>query len=79
MLALADGAPQTAARLFGAAENLRAQADAPMVNDEHADYDAAQARLRAALEPATLECTWTEGRALNIEQAIALALEEAHD
>jgi hypothetical protein len=49
------------------------------VNDEHAEYAAAQARLRAALEPATLERTWAEGRALNMEQAIALALEEAHD
>ena len=74
-----DGERERATRLFGAAEHLRAQADAPMMNDERAEYDAAQARLRTSMEPAALERTWGEGRALSMEQAIALALKDSDD
>ena len=74
--ALQIQAVEYASRLFGAAQSLRAQADAPMMNDERAEHDAAQARLHAGLEPAALERTWGEGRTLSMEQAIALALSD---
>jgi tetratricopeptide (TPR) repeat protein len=76
MLALDEGVPERAARLFGAAEDLRAQAHASLTAFERAEYEAALARLRAALEPEALERAWAEGRALTLDQAIALALSD---
>jgi predicted ATPase/class 3 adenylate cyclase len=76
MLALDDGAPGQAARLFGAAQQLREQASAPPTAFERTEYDAAQARLRAALKAEALERARAEGQALTMEQAVALALEQ---
>jgi tetratricopeptide (TPR) repeat protein len=79
MLALDEGVPERAARLFGAADHLRAQVHASLTAFERAEYDAAQARLHAALEPEALERAWNEGRALGMEQAVALALKDSDD
>jgi hypothetical protein len=75
MLALDDRQLERAARLFGAAEFLRDQAEAPRVNYERGEYDAAQARLRSAMDPAALERAWNEGAGLSLERAVAFALE----
>ncbi|MBI5879293.1 MAG: adenylate/guanylate cyclase domain-containing protein [Chloroflexi bacterium] len=74
MLVLDDGEAERAARLFGAAQAMRDRANASMWAHERGDYDAAQDRLRAALEPAALERAWSEGAKLAVKQAIELAV-----
>jgi len=73
-LARARGDASRAARLLGAAEALRAVAGTAMLSIERVEYDAELARLRAALAPATLAEAWADGRALTIDEAVALAL-----
>jgi predicted ATPase/class 3 adenylate cyclase len=74
-IAVAQGQTQRAARLFGAAETLRAMIDTPMTAEERAEYDLSLARLREQLDAATFTSALAEGRTLNLEQAIAYALE----
>jgi predicted ATPase/class 3 adenylate cyclase len=73
-LARARGDASRAARLLGAAEALREVAGTAMLSIERVEYDAELARLRAALAPATLAEAWADGRALTIDEAVALAL-----
>jgi predicted ATPase len=68
------GQPGRAARLFGAAEALRAAIGAPLAPNEQAEYDRDVAVARAALDEAAFAAAWAQGRALSLEQAITLAL-----
>ncbi len=64
-----------AARLFGAAEILRENINIPMMPTERPEYDSEVNDLRANMNEADFAKAWAEGRAMTIEQAIALALE----
>jgi tetratricopeptide (TPR) repeat protein len=74
-VALAQGAPERMARLFGAAEALREALHYPLQPEDGASYDRLD-DARAALGEAAFAAAWAEGRALTLEAAVALALEE---
>jgi len=76
-LALALGDPLRAARLGGAAEGLREALGQPLTPGERGDHDRAIAALRAVLGEAAFAAAWAEGRALPLDEAIALALAES--
>jgi tetratricopeptide (TPR) repeat protein len=77
-LAIAAGDSLRAARLWGAAEALRAQIGIPVPPVERADYEravaAARAAARAAGDPDGFTPAWAEGRAWRWEQAADYAL-----
>lgn len=70
------GQPQRAAQLFGAIEALREATDVPLAEV----YRPAHLRLlddiRAHLGADAFAAAWTRGRAMTLEQAVALALDE---
>lgn len=66
-----------AARLFGAAEALRAAANAPMTDAERIEYDAGVAQLREELDAESLASEWADGRRMTAEAAVAFALAAA--
>jgi predicted ATPase/class 3 adenylate cyclase len=70
--AQADGL--RAARLFGAAEALRASANAPMAGQERGEYEQNLAALRGLLDAAALQAAWAEGRAMAPDEAVAYAV-----
>ncbi len=74
-LASACAQPIPAARLFGAAEAFREAIHLPMQPGERAQYERNVAAVRAILSEEVLKAEWAEGRALTLEQAIALATE----
>ena len=43
------------------------------------EYEQTVSTLRKEVPASAFEAAWAEGRALTLEQAIALALEEPHD
>jgi tetratricopeptide (TPR) repeat protein len=62
------------AQLLGAGEALRESVGADVVPFYRPDYDRAVARVRSALDPATLDAAWARGRAATRADAIAFAL-----
>jgi hypothetical protein len=77
-IAWSQGQPLRTARLFGAAEALREKFCRPLPPVDRGDYDCVPA-ARATLGEDLFAATWTEGRAMTLEQAIAYALEEGSD
>jgi predicted ATPase len=75
MIAKAEEEAQRAAILFGAAETLRESTGLPMTPIERIEYERESNDLRANMDEATFTESWSEGRALTIQQAIAFALE----
>jgi hypothetical protein len=76
-VAAALGSSLRAAHIWGAAEQLREEIGAPLPPNERPRYDRRVAVARAALrDDAAFERAWQEGRALTIEQGIALALSD---
>ena len=71
--------PRPAARLFGAAEALRERHGVKLGPTERARLEQAIAPARAQLSEAEFAAAWTAGRALPIEQAIAVAVQVADD
>jgi hypothetical protein len=68
-----------AARLWGAAERLRQESGAPLPPSERPRYERHVAAARASLEDDTaFAAAWAEGRAMPLERAIGLALEETN-
>jgi predicted ATPase/DNA-binding XRE family transcriptional regulator len=65
------------ARLFGAAEAVRAAAGLPLPPVYRAAYQHDLAAARARLDEEAFAAAWAEGQAMTLEQAIAYALEEA--
>ncbi|MGI8550107.1 MAG: tetratricopeptide repeat protein [Dehalococcoidia bacterium] len=74
-LASARHQPECAARLHGAATALRDLIGAVLPSARRADSEALRKRLRAALGEARFSRAWTIGRALPLEQAIAVAMQ----
>jgi predicted ATPase/DNA-binding CsgD family transcriptional regulator len=70
------GQPERAARLFGAAEALRDQIGAMMYAAQQAAYEHDVAQGAAQLDPAAWAAAWTAGRAMSLEAACALAMED---
>ncbi|MBI5651877.1 MAG: hypothetical protein HZC40_15785 [Chloroflexi bacterium] len=68
--------PERAARLFGAAEVLREQLQTPMPPVYRDDYEKYLPLARAQLDDAMFNAAFAEGRAMNLDQAIAFALAE---
>lgn len=65
---------EQAARLWGAAERLRAEIGSPLALDERDAYDCDVATAQQALGEAAFAAAWADGRAMTMEQAIAYAL-----
>jgi predicted ATPase len=75
-LAVARGAGQRAARLFGADEALRETLGLGILRIWSDHYHRGVAAARALLGDAAFAAAWAEGRAMTLEQAIAYALSE---
>ncbi len=73
-IAVAKADSRRAARLFGAAEAIREDADAMMLPSERAEYDASLARLHEMTDATSLESAWAEGRRLSADEAAAFAI-----
>jgi len=74
VVATLDG-PLQAARIWGAAERLRAEIGSPLAPGAKARYYPHVAAARAVLgDDAAFSHAWQEGRALTLEQALDLAL-----
>ncbi len=72
-IANAQGEPERAAQLMGAAQTLREISDSQMTPEEGPEYDHELAILHSKLDAATFAKEWKQGRGLTIEQAIALS------
>ena len=72
----AAGKATDAARLLGAAEELREVLGAPLPPNEVEPYEKHVARARASIDAETFENAWKEGRSMSIEQALEFALSE---
>jgi non-specific serine/threonine protein kinase len=74
-LELAEGHPERAIRLAGAAEGFREAlgARAPVALTEHEDP---RPKVRDRMEDSAIEEAWNEGMAMTVEQAVAYALKE---
>jgi predicted ATPase len=70
--------PVRAARLWGAAEALREQMGVSLSKFDRAnsDYERDLALVRSALDEATFEAAWAEGREMSFEQAVGYLLGE---
>jgi predicted ATPase/class 3 adenylate cyclase len=77
-LSALQGRPVRAARLWGAAEALREQMGMSLSHYEVAafGYEQDLAAVRSALEEATFEAAWAEGRTMSFEQAVGYLLGE---
>ncbi len=67
--------PERAARLFGAAEALRARLGTPLSAIERPGYDSALMQTIRQIDPPAFDAAWAEGQAFTWEQAAAYALE----
>jgi len=73
-LSLAKHAPERAAKICGATEHLREEADAPIPLFLQADYQNAVAAARAELGDDAFTLAWREGRDMTLEDAVKYAL-----
>jgi predicted ATPase/DNA-binding CsgD family transcriptional regulator/predicted Ser/Thr protein kinase len=69
-----QGQSEWAARLWGAAEALRETVRAPLPSSYHPEYAPYLKVARTALGEEVFTAVWAEGRALTLEQTIALAM-----
>jgi hypothetical protein len=74
-VAVAEGQAARAARLGGAAEALREVLGAALYPLLSPGHDQAVAAMRGALGVEAFAAAWAEGRALPLDEAVALALE----
>jgi hypothetical protein len=74
LAAEAGGRPERAVRLFGAAEGLREAAGTGVLGADTAVVDGALRRAREALGETEFDTALAEGRALALEDAVALAV-----
>ena len=75
-IAKAQEQEERAVKLISAAEALREVSSSPRTPQERIEYDRELAGLRAGMDEKTFDLLWAEGRSMNMEQAIELALEE---
>lgn len=76
-VALLQRRPLHAARLAGAAEAIRESIGTTIPAYVQPEYAEHFTRLRASLGEEVLAAAWAEGRAMTVDQAVALALAEA--
>ncbi|HEX7737221.1 MAG TPA: LuxR C-terminal-related transcriptional regulator [Ktedonobacteraceae bacterium] len=70
------GQPEPAARLLGTSERVMEGLGAFHQPSDKREIDDIIAAVRAQLDDATFQATWTQGRELTLEQAVAQALNE---
>lgn len=75
-VAEAEGQPERAARLLGAAEALLQASDTHLGAAGQAEYDRIVAAMRAQLNEAAFAAAWAEGRARDLEATVAELLAE---
>jgi tetratricopeptide (TPR) repeat protein len=75
-VAVAQERSERAARLFGAAEGLRAVIGAPLPRAARGQHDRSVAAVRVALDEEGFAAAWAAGRALSPEEAVDCALAE---
>jgi hypothetical protein len=75
-LAHAQGQPERAARLLGAADAICEALGHALVRHAKQSYERGVAAARTTLGEEAFARAWAEGRALSLEQAIIFALEE---
>jgi tetratricopeptide (TPR) repeat protein len=73
-IAVAQGLPDRAARLLGAASALRERIAAPVAPVNRAEYEQSLAAARAVLDETAFDAAWAAGQALPLDQAIAEAM-----
>jgi predicted ATPase/DNA-binding CsgD family transcriptional regulator len=71
-----QGNPEKAARLFGAAEVLREAIGMPINAFDRSDYEQDVEVVRKRLGEAKFANAWANGRAMTLEQAVEIALQE---
>jgi predicted ATPase/DNA-binding SARP family transcriptional activator len=76
MTALPHSPSERAARLLGASDAQREAIGVPLNSDDQQEHDAFVARLRNTLGEEEFAARRDEGRAMRIDQAIAVALEQ---
>jgi hypothetical protein len=76
-LEAADGSPERAVRLFGAAAALRETLGTPLSPARRPEQDRQLATLSRVLGDAAFTTAWAAGQAMPLDQAISLALQEA--
>ena len=74
---IAQGQPERAARLLGAAESLREKIHIQMSPAEQVEYGEQVAKLRLALDALRFSSLWNEGSHMTMDQAVQFALETA--
>ena len=72
--AIQAGEEAQAARLFASVEALREKHTTPLPPSEREEYQAGLEAIRAVLSPQALSREWAVGRALTLDEAVALAL-----
>jgi predicted ATPase/transcriptional regulator with XRE-family HTH domain len=75
-VAVARGHAFRAVLLGGAAQALWEALSVPLAQEERADHDRAMLAMRAVLGEVGFAAAWAEGRALPLDAAVALALED---
>lgn len=70
---MAEGKPQHAARLLGAAEALRKTTGVLVSTADRGEYERHVSSARAGLEEKVFAAAWAEGRAISLEQVIEYA------
>jgi predicted ATPase/class 3 adenylate cyclase len=73
-IAQAEGDPQRAVQLLGAAESLREQINAVMTDYERFEYERELTSLKENIASQDFVHQWQAGRQLSIDQAVELAL-----
>jgi hypothetical protein len=73
-IALAQGQPERALQLLGAAGALRQKVGTPMTPDEQRYFDEQLNELRQKMDATKFDSLWAQGRGLTMEAAIAYAL-----
>jgi tetratricopeptide (TPR) repeat protein len=74
-VAVWSGKPARAARLYGAAETVREAADIEVDTAELADYQESLALTLEKLSEVEFNAAWSVGRAMEVDEAMALALD----
>ena len=74
----ADGTPDLAARLLGAAQALRERLSEPIPGPDLARHSQLFANVRQALGDEHYQAAWDQGRAMPEQQAITLAAGRRH-
>ena len=76
-IAITQEQGEQAVKLLGAAEALREISGSQMTPQERIEYERQVAGLRAGMDESIFTSLWVEGRAMTMEKAITLALEQS--